>query len=89
MSTGMQAPGLKLQEHYPLLWSDGTAVSRSDERAYEADFKVSGQACGSGLENASVPVNTTSLSAPTPSYSLVSHPFSFKLSKCLKNSIPG
>ena len=89
MSTGMQAPGSKLQEDYPLLWSDGTAVSRSDERAYETGLKISGQACGSGLGKASVPVNTSSQSVPTLSYSLVSHPFSFKLLKCLKFSIPG
>lgn len=75
MSTGTQTPGLKLQEHHPLLWSEGT-VSRSDERMNEAGFKVSGQACGSGRGNASVPMNTSSLSVPRPSHFLVSHPIS-------------
>jgi hypothetical protein len=75
MSTGMQAPRSKLQEDHPLLWSDGTAVSRSDERVDEAGFEVSGQASGSGWRNASVPMlNTSSLPVPTRlSYSLVSH----------------
>ena len=56
MSTGMQAPGSKLEKLYPSLGSDVTAVSRSDECVDEAGFKASlvGQACGSGQGNASV-----------------------------------
>lgn len=81
MSTGIQASRStqKLQEHYPLLWSDGTAVSpgRSDEREDGAGFrvKVSGEAFGSGRQNASVPMNTSS----TLSHTLVSH---HSLSSC-------
>jgi len=90
MSTGMmQAPRSKLQEDLPLLWSDGTAVSRSVDRVDEAGFEVSGQASGSGWGNASM-LNTSSLPVPTRlSYSLVSHPFSLKSSKYPENSIPG
>jgi hypothetical protein len=70
MSTGMQAPRAKLQERYPLLGSDVTAVSRLDERVDEAGFlKVSGH------WQTSVPMNTTSIPVPTLSHFLVSHPF--------------
>jgi hypothetical protein len=89
MYTGMQAPGSKLGELHPSLGSDVTAVSRSDECVDEAGFKALGQACGSGRGNVSVPMNTSPVPVPTLYYSLVSHPFSLKLWKCLKNSTPG
>ena len=76
MSTGMQAPGSKLEKLYPSLGSNVTAVSRSDECVDEAGFKASlvGQACGSGRGNASVrPMNTSPVPVPTLYSSLVSH----------------
>ena len=64
-------PRTKLEELYPSLGSDATAVSRLDERVDEAGFKASGRAYG-GWGNASAPMNTASGPVPTLSYSLVS-----------------
>jgi len=64
-------PRSKLEELYPSLGSEVTAVSRLGERVDEAGFKASGQVYGSGRGNASDPMNTTSVPVPTLSYSLV------------------